>query len=510
MNLIFQKCEKGKMSDVGEVYPTQRVVICDVCGSTEDIQWFCKNCPGSLCHICKESHAKTGISRKHLVVPRTETVVRSHGPAKIAEECQKHRGKEITVYCKRCKVPCCVKCHAENHKLHDFCPIDEAYLHAEKGLNVYIKQLEATVLPELDVLEQEAKREDSAYEGSVDKAIKHVSVTRKEAKIAVDSTCDALIDELRKPKSDQHKFLIDVHKQKQNIQELIQGCKNKIWEGKLDLIEYKPPSVDSLIPKCPSVPVLTPHFVPSSGGLDTIRQGIGQISYNEKFQHRETKHIVEEFDEAFLQTKKLHVFKCAIDARTIIQEGKSNAWISGYSSDSLYKYNKEGKEIKCIEVLKDARIRDFVVKHQGDFIVSNDDKKVRQVSVNGAVTTLIDTSPFDVFGVRLIDKDQIAVCMRIAIADDRNHIAIYSPDGRQKVSDIKARDANNENLLIYPYRVVQNGEAFTVVNVDSNVVTVDQIGNVKWVYDGKQAKLGKRFSPNGIWKDKCHNLLVCD
>ena len=89
------------MSDVAEVYPKQRVVTCDVCGGCHSVPCFCKNCPGSLCDPCKEYHKTTAISSKYSVVPRTQTIVRSHGPAKIAkiaEQCPRHKGKDIYLH----------------------------------------------------------------------------------------------------------------------------------------------------------------------------------------------------------------------------------------------------------------------------------------------------------------------------------------------------------------------------------------------------------------------------
>ena len=150
------------MSDAYVVYPTQKVIDCGICGGTDSVQWFCKNCAGSLCDTCTETHRTTALFRTHLVISRTQSVVRTHGPAKIAQECPRHKGKELSAYCKACDDACCIQCLADDHKNHDFCPIDEAYLTAEKRLNSYINDPDGFVRTELEELtiqtETEIKR----------------------------------------------------------------------------------------------------------------------------------------------------------------------------------------------------------------------------------------------------------------------------------------------------------------------------------------------------------------
>ena len=84
--------------------------------------------------------------------------MRTHGPAKIAEQCSLHVGKDVVINCITCKVPCCAKCLSEKHQRHDVCPIEEMYLDKENKLNAYIKDLEDNVQKNLDTLIDEARR----------------------------------------------------------------------------------------------------------------------------------------------------------------------------------------------------------------------------------------------------------------------------------------------------------------------------------------------------------------
>ena len=509
------------MSDAYEVYPTQTAIKCDDCGDSFNVHWFCKNCPGSLCDICKERHKTKAITSKHSVVPRTQTVVRAHGPAKIAEQCSSHKGKDITIYCKKCKVGCCANCHADNHKLHDFCPIEEAYLEKEISLNAYIKELEDEVHTKLDKLIDNAKHDNTEEESYIDKEIDDVNEFRKEMKKTVDIQCDSLVETLRKSNIDKTNIIVELQKQKQNVDRLIRECKEKIWEGKLDLIEYGPPSPSSLLPNKTHISMRKAKFVPDTKVLDDIRKGLGRIEFGDSDKREKVVACYkdrDQFDRSKLQAKsrkyqgvkvkRLKHFNSKTEARTITMAGKNRAWIAYFDGDTVYLYDNNGKVIESVTVAKGVGILDTVVTSTGEIMVANRDNKVRRVSVDGKVSFLINTEPFNPRGVCLTDTGQIAVCMNGQ--GNKNHVAIYTPDGRKKVSEIRGSDAENKHVVTGPYCVVQNGKDFCVVNFDQNVVCVKQTGECRWVYDGRSADLLWPFCPRRICCDKYHNLLVSD
>ena len=380
------------MSDVAAVYPTQTVIKCDVCGTTNNIKWFCKNCPGSLCDTCRDSHKTTDISRKHVIVQRTGSVVRTHGPAKIAEECQQHKGKDISTYCLDCSVPCCVKCLADHHQRHEFRPIDEVYSDTEIRLNAYIKEIEDEVLPQLDAQQ------------FIDKTKDNVNSFRKEIKNIVDDTCDEFIDNLQTGKNE---FINNMQKQMQNVLQIISECKDKIREGKLDLMQYKPPKPSSLIPK----PTIVPLFTPKGDLLDVIRKGLGTTGYagesgSSRGNEKSTQTSMQSA-EGIVQIS----FECTIGASAISSAGNDRAWVTHSQCDTLRLYDDKGVNAMSITVMSSVGIFDIVTKKSGDVIVANKDMKVRLVSPQGKVTNLIDTAPFTPKGVCLTDSEQIVVCM---------------------------------------------------------------------------------------------------
>ena len=503
------------MSDACGVYPTQKVIDCGICGGTDSVRWFCKNCSGSLCDTCKETHRTATLFRTHLVISRTQSVVRTHGPAKIAQECPRHKGKELSAYCKACNDACCIQCLADDHKNHDFCPIDEAYLTAEKRLNSYLNELNGFVRSELEELTIQTETEIKGHENKISKVKTNVNAFRQELKDAVDNSCDALIDSLEKPNTIRKSFLLEIEKQTQNVEHLTNGCTEKIREGKLDIITYNPPKPSSLIPIRQKSPDMTPEFVPGRKLVRIIKDGVGEIEYRvvkQEVQCKEPSHTTQDFETGRFLVQKVSSFQSEIGATAMATAGKNAAWVADYREDTMYLYDSGGKVLRSVTIRNFLSsvdgIKDMVVKRSGDIIVTNTDQKVRMVNGKGKVTTLINTAPFKARGVCLTEIEEIVVCM--SGPGDKNHIAVYSPDGRRKVSEVRGRGADNKNLITDPYRVVQIGGDFCVVNFGWNVVMVDRTERVRWVYDGKGANLGRRFSPRGICSDKYHNVLVID
>ena len=103
---------------------------------------------------------------------------------------------------------------------------------------------------------------------------------------------------------------------------------------------------------------------------------------------------------------------------------------------------------------------------------------------------------------------KLVLCCRFGDLD-KNHIAIFSADGK-KLREIYGSRKGRKQLIRYPYRVVKNGTNFCIVNLRRNVVAIDESEFTRWVYDGSQAKQSNAFEPFWISCAKYRNLLVPD
>ncbi|KAK3092461.1 hypothetical protein FSP39_003087 [Pinctada imbricata] len=481
-------------------YP-QVIVTCLLC-SDINAAWYCKNCPGSLCGKCAEEHKTHSNYNVHSMVPRSYTMVRLHGPAKIAEQCKIHSDKEITTYCKHCKVPCCVACLAESHQLHPVLPIENVYLPAELMLNDYVKELDEDVIPKLDQMGDHLLKYALSNNDLIAKVEKEVKAYGETLKNMVDHSCDSLLERLhgQASKHDVENIRKEIRDEKQKVENTKRDIIDKIQEGKLDLIEYHPPKYNLLIPSILIPKSGRPSFIPNKSIYhEIIQHQIGEIGFSDV--------ISVDVDKPWTVYKSSS-FPSKIHATSITLAGENEAWVMYYGSNTMYLFDVTGREVKAITVKGSGDINGMSITHSRDMIFTNEDKKVRRVSRRREVSVLIDTAPFSCYGACLNEKEEIVVCM--SDQDERNHVAIYSPDGSRKLSVIRGRDYQGKQLVTDPYRVTSNGEDLCILNISKSLVCVDREGNVMWVYEGEQAKLGRPFYPLGLCVDKHHNILVTD
>ncbi|KAK3092573.1 hypothetical protein FSP39_004532 [Pinctada imbricata] len=487
-------------------FPTQQAVACGFCRGNNDVNWFCKSCSGSICNTCKMSHLTIPVFKNHIVVPRTNYVMRLYGPSKIAEQCQIHPEKEISTYCNDCQVPCCATCQVTKHKKHDISTIEDAYLSAENRLNDNVKELEKDVIPKLEKMAAKTKKRRSEKREQIDLVREEVNNFRNEMKHAVDESCDDLIEKLEHNSIEPD----DLDAQKAKIHEMIKELNAIIHKGDLGMIKFFPPSPSTFIPEVSTPNLTIPVFTPRRNVLAVIKERIGTIEWTEfNSESKYTPSLTTNFGPSIININKIISFSSNIDGTSITTAGNNTAWVMNSDSNTMYLYESSGKVVRSVTVKGSHGIKGMVIRRSGEMIVSCTDSKVRRVSSSGEVTTLIDTSPFRPYGVCLNDREAFVVCM--SDQGERNHVALYSPDTGRKLLEIRGMNGRGKQQITYPYCVASNGKDLCVVNVNPNhIVCVDERGYVRWLYDGKDAILTKSVYLCGVSVDKYNNLLVTD
>ncbi|KAK3093066.1 hypothetical protein FSP39_010659 [Pinctada imbricata] len=491
-------------------FPTQIVVTCGFCDGTTDVKWFCKSCAASMCNTCKTSHLKITAFKNHVIVPRTNDVMRLYGPSKIAEQCSLHPDKEISIYCKDCQEPCCVTCLVQKHEGHKISSIEDVYLSAEKRLNENAKKLEKDVMPTLDKMVNETEKNRSEKREKINEVRDEINTFRNEMKQTVDVSCDNLLKTLDQNEIEFDYLIKRIDAQKRKVRELIKSIDEIIQKGDLSMIKYSPPSPGTLIPEVGTPKLTIPVFTPGRDILTIIRDRIGNIEWTDKSSGQTDASSITKFDPSMIHINEVGSFTSKIDVTSITTAGNNTAWVMWDDSDTMYLYDSSGKVVRSITVKGSKGINDMVIRRSGEMIVTCNDRKVRRVSVSGEVSTLIYTSPYRPEGVCLTDSEDVVVCKRGQVKKN-NYIAVHSPDTGIKLREIRGIDGQGKQQTTDPYRVVSNGKDLYVVNCDPcHVVCVDERGDVKWVYDGKETKLSKSFDLRGISVDKYNNLFVTD
>ncbi|KAK3087923.1 hypothetical protein FSP39_012477 [Pinctada imbricata] len=490
------------MSDQGASIPPQTFVECGECGGNINISMFCKNCPISLCDKCSKIHKTKSQYKLHTVVQRTYTVLRLYGPAKIAEQCQVHPEKDILTYCNECEAPCCVSCLAKNHNGHDFSTIEDKYLDAEKGLNEYSRKLDTDVMPTIDKMEGKEIADVNVH---VQKIINDINDFRKDAVMKFDRACDDLIVQAKSISRESNTNLQEIKESKKFIMSLKHMIEDKIEKGNLDIISYAPPQFESLIPDLKTSPEIVSWFEPAENIV--IEKPVGKIHVREKASKK--RRMIQKRSSAIpIIVKKVNSFESVIEVTAIIKAFDSKAWVIDSGNEEMHLYDHKGKVVSSVTVESSQGIKDMAITRSGGMLITCEDMKVRGVALSGKMSILIDTAPFMCTGVCVTCIGEIAVCMDGQ--DDRNHVGIYTPDGRRKLREISGKeDGYGKRVFTDPQKVIPNGQELCVLNYGKDVVCVNEY-DVMWLYRGKQAKLSKPFDPRSICVDKHHNLLVTD
>ena len=516
---------------------TQTTIKCEGCDTEfeinwfcKNINWFCKNCAASLCDACKTRHETDRFLSRHNIVPRTGQVIREHDSSKVTEPCPDHPTKEISGYCKDCDVPCCISCIAEKHRRHDVTTIEMKYMECEDKLNEMAIDIKKHTLTQLQSSVEEFQEMINSSEKKFEDVKKKINKFRQELKSTVDTACNSLVDEIDKKQKEQKNDIHVVIKELENLikenELFISLCGDKIRKGGLDVIQLSnspPPSKVQFL-YISNISNGTPDFAPGRDLIKIISKRVWELRWND---HKDdaanapipkntlSKPVKHEMSTGkasatmpIIDVKIVNTFDIEIVDTSVVPTGKGTAWVASIADDTMHMYDDKGKKLKSVTVSKGTNIWDIAVKRSGDIIVCNRDNKVRLVTANGEVATMIDTAPFFPKGVCLTEREDIVVCM--VGPYDQNHVTIYSPDDKRKVKDITVKDSKGTLLLTNPYRVVMNGEDISVVNGGSNVVTASQDGTLRWVYDGAGAKLGKVMAAQGFCVDKFRNLFISD
>ena len=108
-----------------------RVIPCDICDATDDVNSFCVNCKQNYCNICKRGHLRSVSSKHHKFLSIGDGLLASK---RQADTCAKHN-EQVQFFCKTCGKATCSACVTGKHKKHDFDLITEMVVGVREQLN---------------------------------------------------------------------------------------------------------------------------------------------------------------------------------------------------------------------------------------------------------------------------------------------------------------------------------------------------------------------------------------
>ena len=316
-------------------------------------------------------------------------------------------------------------------------------------MNALVDDIEKNTLKRLQENLDDLRKALGDSEREFEDVEKKVNTFRAELKNAVDKSCDNVVEELKQIESKQNEeirsIISDLEDQIQQNESFISICSETIRKGGLQVLKYSPHIPTPRVRSVDSLSQNGPVFCPIIALLEMIKKGIGEIKTNLSL----TTDMLELTSKQTLADKpgtstntvpsiKVELickFRYKYGASHVCPVGPNKAWIAEWFDNVLRLYDDKGEELKSIDIGKSLRC--VAARSSGDAIVCYGNQ-IRIVTMDGKVRTLIDTSPFHPDVVCLTEKEEIVVSMvgqRV-----KNHVAVYTPDGKRKIPEIKCQD----------------------------------------------------------------------
>ncbi|XP_071177652.1 uncharacterized protein [Mytilus edulis] len=136
------------MSFSQSIGEAQTLTVCQFCDESPEIKWKCVNCELFLCQLCNSKiHRKIKGSSDYEIINIKDFGMEDFATSvrKVDLEnmvCTKHSKQKCFAYCNICRVPACLKCLNQTHKLRDYKALDEMYNNIISEMKEEIRKFE--------------------------------------------------------------------------------------------------------------------------------------------------------------------------------------------------------------------------------------------------------------------------------------------------------------------------------------------------------------------------------
>jgi len=207
-------------------------IPCDVCSSekasasetVKPASMYCVQCQQNYCEQCSLYHRKMTFSSSHTQVD----IGTGTYPAEVlklsVDMCDQHKGKEIEVFCRDCKVAVCMMCIITSHKYHDCSDIQQVS-----------EDFRKLVLSDTNKASDLWKTTQDLFprlEKEKDDVIKHFAVIEDEINTAADKLIAAI-------QRDREKLLSEVQSTRQKQIKQVETVKQEVEQHATTLESFR-------------------------------------------------------------------------------------------------------------------------------------------------------------------------------------------------------------------------------------------------------------------------------
>ncbi|WAR10978.1 LIN41-like protein [Mya arenaria] len=484
---------------------------CEVCDDGSRAERSCIECEQNLCTNCSRGHLKMKSSRDHHLVSLTEKSHAGEGQVTSKSFCEKHKGDELSFYCRKCSVPICLRCKVTVHEQHTTEDLADVAAEIRVLLMDMLKGAQG-MLPKFhshlnditfynDHLEKEREKLKDEIISQTKKLHEKVDdLCRKMMADVEDEYCVevARLGTRRHMISDRTtSFSTQLHSANQVV---CYGSDADIAWNRDNLAEQLQKMASLVTPS--DMIHLKMDFIPSD---DVTSAGVGDlIGALKKIRDPTENFKVEEFSAFSVDNS----FKAV---NSVCPADDGSAWIAlGWTADAHLFY-RHGVKVKTQVV---SRTIDCIGRDGETLIMSSNEQKV--VGKPGPGFNLDDFATFPGYnprGLAVTPNGDVLICLAQSAA-----FQDYRPNHRNKVVRLNsAGKMINEygadgKLFMYPLRVAVNVNGDICVSDcrKQKVIIVKKTGELKTEYNGSPGEEERRFEPRGIACDARGHIFVAD
>ncbi|XP_062610735.1 E3 ubiquitin-protein ligase TRIM45-like [Saccostrea cucullata] len=465
----------------------QDVITCDLCDNPTE--QFCNNCQVSLCVDCVSKHVDSRKSLPHEIVPF------------------KNRKKPMVceAYCQQCDGPVCFKCILDNHKGDDGVELSKVVANKKEEIEKDTNEIETVIIPKCEKREKETKVRASKctakYEELEEETEEHRILWHKEVDTIFNKFC-CLIKSLR----DDHLHTLETHQN--DLKTLIPEMKKTVERNKeilnndrlsevinykSNIIEYRNIQTDIHF----EIPSLNAKIVQGSELKIEVGGYMSTLTHNLDLFTSELNKVI-----ATIPTKVKPLLK-------VVCVGSDKAWISGKDT-TIYCVDIHGEVQDSIKTASLERPTDITLTKQGDLIYTDYKNKTLNIVRQGRIEVLVTTQEgWKPRGLCATGSGDVLVNL---YNGSRNKIVLFQG---QTVKQEIYKDGNGKEIFKRgKFKLLlseNNNEDICISDPNANMVIVlDNVGCVRFRYDGTPARKEEVFCPSQVVTDSMNQIIVAD
>ena len=526
------------------LYNKPLTCLCD-----KPAEYHCNTCGDTLCSNCKVIHQKSKGTRDHSIVPYGEKLRPEH---LSSLSCPDHKGKDCTFWCEKCSKATCMDCVTSTHSAHKMIKLETVLKEKTAMLKKELANLESKKLKGWKDLSAEAKQVTADYLEQINGVEKELDERAKEFHAKVDEIFKASKRQLQDLKKSnltalhqQEKMVSDgLEKVKQEIKE----CEDKLRKGSMEsLLKYKEKQEEKKVSLPKISPMMPPIFTQGQIDSQSLVEMFGRLTNQVGKQRAENptkpedlQRSAEKGKAAPLQgasgsnrksEKSIHPGNQKSPQQITVPTLTQRQLMSTPSVQSSFHtgFWSDKKSIACVgsgvALVKtgDFRIQlidqrgdvmdtidtafdfnDVVLSPKGELLLSDTNKRIKSISPDKEVRTLIRTQWIP-NGLCCLHSGGIAVTFY-----DEGRVIIYSMSGKT-VEELGA------NLFLRPYRVAQskvNDNLYIcdigsrdILDTHGKIVALDASYHLRYEYKGRG---NAQFKPNDLCTESAGRVLITD